>query len=327
MPMVVLRTRLEEALVHGYQLRSQLLFGAPLRARRAKIGKTYRAGLVHRLGLLPTIQIDAPARTPASILEELRRWRPDCIDVRPGVLDPLTEEAERQGRGDWPWRWIVCGGEVLYPDLLERAERAFGARILERYGAHEAGQIAWRCLDCGCMHTNDDSVVVEVEKDGRTALPGETGEVLVTSLLSFAMPFIRLRLGDLAERGSDQNPCRFGFARIGSVQGRRIDNLALADGRSIPAYGLMAAVRRAAGVRRFQIIQESFDEVRVLYVPADGSSADLGGEVERLLRPALPAAMNITAECVSDIPLAESGKYRSVRSLPAQPRPSSHTPK
>jgi phenylacetate-CoA ligase len=261
-------------------------------------------------------------------MEAARRWRPDCLDLRPGVLEVMVQAAERDNRGDWPWRWMVCGGEVLYPDLQERAERVFGARMLERYGAHEAGQIAWRCLDCGFMHTNDDSVVVEILRDGEPVQPGETGEVVVTGLLSYTMPFLRFRLGDLAEQGPERGggQCRFGFSRIRAVQGRQIDNLTLADGRSMPTYGLMSTIRQTGCVRRFQILQDSFDRIRILYVPNPGLDRDPGPELERRLLDALPASVGVTTEAVTQISPDGSGKYRYVRSLLSGSPSSSRTP-
>jgi phenylacetate-CoA ligase len=212
---------------------------------------------------------------------------------------------------------MVSGGEVLFPDLLRRAEEVFGARILERYGAHEVGQIAWRCLHCGSMHTNDDSVVVEIARDGTAAAPGERGEILVTGLLSFAMPFLRFPLEDVVAQGLPRNgtACPFGFGSIGAIEGRRLDNLVLADGRSIPTYGLMGAVRLAAGVRRFEIVQESFLELRIRFVRDHEAGFDPGAELVRRVREALPVPMSVRAEEVTEINPQESGKYRFVRSL------------
>lgn len=323
-PMPVLRTRTEEALVHAYQLRAQLLCGVPLTARRAKVGKLFRPSLVHKLGLLATTEVDATSCAPVSILEELRQWRADCIDVRPGVLEPLVEAAEREGRDDWPWRWIVCGGEVLYPDLLQRAERVFGARVLERYGSHEVGLIAFRCLRCGFLHTNDDSVAVEIQRDGKLAAPGERGEILVTGLLSFALPFLRFPLGDLVVQGpsSGEKSCPFGFGSIGTIEGRQLDNLSLADGRSIPTYNLMAALRQAPGGRRFHVLQKSFQEIHIRYVPDRNEASDLGPELERRLSRALPIPMTVTTERVEQIASTESGKRRYVQSFTAGAPPS-----
>jgi phenylacetate-CoA ligase len=322
-PMPVLRTRIENALVHAYQLRSQLLCGVPFRARRAKVGKQFNAGPLHRLGVLPTLDVPAARRTPESILEELRRWRPDLLDIRPGVLEILVQAAERPEAGrDWPWRWMVCGGEVLPDDLRRTAEAVFGARVLNRYGAHEVGQLCWECPQCGLLHCNDDSVVVEVVRDGKPARPGETGEVLVTGLLSFAMPVLRFPLGDRVRQGPPMGEpgCPFAFASISAIEGRRLDNLLLADGRSIPSYGVMAALRGTPGVAHFQVVQESVRQIRIHYVAVAG---DPGPELERRFREALPVpAMQVAVERVPEIAPDASGKRRYIRSLAVTARPS-----
>jgi phenylacetate-CoA ligase len=167
------------------------------------------------------------------------------------------------------------------------------------------------------MHTNDDSVVVEIARDGTAAAPGERGEILVTGLLSFAMPFLRFPLEDVVAQGLPRNgtACPFGFGSIGAIEGRRLDNLVLADGRSIPTYGLMGAVRLAAGVRRFEIVQESFLELRIRFVRDHEAGFDPGAELVRRVREALPVPMSVRAEEVTEINPQESGKYRFVRSL------------
>jgi phenylacetate-CoA ligase len=77
--------------------------------------------------------------------------------------------------------------------------------------------MAWECRHSGDLHTCDDGVLVEVLVDGRPAEPGERGEVVVTNLHAYAMPFIRYRIGDVATRAA---PCRCGapFATIGEIR-------------------------------------------------------------------------------------------------------------
>jgi phenylacetate-CoA ligase len=77
--------------------------------------------------------------------------------------------------------------------------------------------MAWECRHSGDLHTCDDGVLIEVLVDGRPAEPGERGEVVVTNLHAYAMPFIRYRIGDVATR---EAPCGCGapFAAIGEIR-------------------------------------------------------------------------------------------------------------
>ncbi len=77
-------------------------------------------------------------------------------------------------------------------------------------------------------------------KDGRPAAPGERGEVVLTALHSFAMPFIRFRLGDIVTKGDSHCACGQPFATIRSVQGRMFDYFPLPDGRLVHPYEIIA---------------------------------------------------------------------------------------
>jgi phenylacetate-coenzyme A ligase PaaK-like adenylate-forming protein len=70
------------------------------------------------------------------------------------------------------------------------------------------------------MHTCDEAALVEVVHDGRPAADGEQGDVVATALHSYAMPFIRYRLGDIVTRGEQSCACGLPFATIGTIQGR-----------------------------------------------------------------------------------------------------------
>ena len=48
-------------------------------------------------------------------------------------------------------------------------------------------------------HVVAEGYIVEILRDGEPARPGEIGEVVITDLNNYCMPFIRYRIGDLAE--------------------------------------------------------------------------------------------------------------------------------
>ena len=114
-------------------------------------------------------------------------------------------------------RVVIVGGEAATPAMRLRIRETFAAPLCETYASHECPLMAWECRHSGDLHTCDDGVLVEVLRDGRPAEPGERGEVVVTNLHAYAMPFIRYRIGDSGHPGA---PCGCGvpFATIGRIQ-------------------------------------------------------------------------------------------------------------
>jgi phenylacetate-CoA ligase len=175
--------------------------------------------------------------------------------------------------------------------------------------------MAWECRHSGDLHTCDDGVLVEVLRDGRPVEAGERGEVVVTNLHAYAMPFIRYRIGDLATRGA---PCGCGapFATVGEIQGRMIDYFPLPDGRLLHPYEIIGRLVWGPGqwMRQYQLVQERRDRV-VLYVVAEEPPGGRLEELDRTVRPILGAGVEFDVQVVGRIPFETTGKLRPSRSL------------
>src|SRR5262249_132951 len=156
----------------------------------------------------------------------------------------------------------------------------------EMYGTHELGLIGWQCLHMGAFHVADDSVIVEVLKDGRPARCGETGEGVVTRLHAFAMPFIRYRLGDLVTQGGRSCGRGAPFSTIWTVQGRMLDYFPLAGGRLLHPYELTTVILEhgARWVGQYQLTQERLDRVVARVMPLTTPSPEEVDALERAAR-------------------------------------------
>src|SRR5574337_426553 len=94
-------------------------------------------------------------------------------------------------------RTIVTSAEPLDPVVRRRVSDDLDVDFLNFYGSVESGRIAWECAAHEGLHINADCVILERAAD--TELSGAGSSVIVTNLNSFAMPFIRYRLGDRCE--------------------------------------------------------------------------------------------------------------------------------
>jgi phenylacetate-CoA ligase len=321
-PFVLYRSPGERRLHHLFWLRAYRDFGQrlgdrvvwvsarrqPAASRLARVGDLLRAIGLEGFGL------DVTAR-PEDLLQELARLRPGVVVGYPGMLARLGEELQRNGRADIRPRVVIAGGEVLTGARRAQIEATWGVPVREVYSCWEVGLMAWQCRAAGTLHVCDDSVVLEVLKDGRPAKVGERGEVVLTSLHSFAMPFIRYRLGDVVARGAVACACGSPFSTIGLVQGRMLDFFRLPSGRLVHPYEIIAQLQEDGWVGQYQVVQEAADRIVVLIVPGPAFSSEKAAAFQARAAAVVGPEAKLRAEVVERIEAAPSGKFHLARSL------------
>jgi phenylacetate-CoA ligase len=324
-PLYIHRTWLETRLFQAFRLRAMHDLGLRLTDKVATVLLTRHLHADHHqlaLALLQSAGLYRHRRVsclspPERILSELRHFDPDILGGLPGVLSRVAETVETQGLPSVRPRCVVVGGEVLTPLMRRQIADAFHAPVFELYTSHECMTLAWECVESGDLHTSDDSVILEVLEDGSPVKEGERGEVIVTNLHAFAMPFIRYRLGDVVTKGTASCGCGSPFATIRAVQGRMIDYFLLPGGQAIHPYEIVLGVLGEAGpwLRRYQLLQERRDRVLLHVVP---SRPPTDAELQRL-RAAAAAVLGEDVEfrvhLVPHIPVDRTGKFRVTRSL------------
>jgi hypothetical protein len=205
-------------------------------------------------------------------------------------------------------RLVVVGGEVLTPLMRQQIRAAFGAPVREWYGSHEFNLLAWECDETGLLHVCDDAVVVEIVRDGRPVTVGQRGEVVVTGLHSFAMPFIRYRLGDVATRGPDRCPCGAPFSTLASIQGRMHDWLVLANGRAVHPYEVLLELYDAfPWCGQYQVVQERVGHVRILLSPRRPPPPAATGRLAARISARLGGLAAVSIDLVPDMRPASTG--------------------
>jgi len=86
-----------------------------------------------------------------------------------------------------------------------------------------------------------------VGPDGRPVGVAPTGGGVVTVLHSFAMPFIRYSIGDLAVRGLDRCPCGAPWSTLTAIHGRTVDMFRLTEGLSLSCSRFSSLFTTCAG--------------------------------------------------------------------------------
>lgn len=264
----------------------------------------YRTGPSAMLNLLTDIREQA---------DWLWRLNPHYLLTYPSNLAALLELFERTGDRLSNLLQVRTIGEMLPAETRAACQRIWGAPIVDLYSSQEVGYIALQCPTGDCYHVQSENLIVEVlDETGRSCLPGEVGQVVVTTLHNFASPLIRYVIGDYAEVAE---PCRCGrgLPAIKRIMGRRRNLITLPDGKRFwPIFGVRR-FRDVAPVRQYQVIQTALDQLLVRLVV---DAALIGAQEESLcdiIRDAVGYPMKIGFEYPDAIPVV-AGKHEEFRS-------------
>jgi len=155
---------------------------------------------------------------------------------------------------------VFTTSEQLLPQVRQFIEQQLQVPVFDMYGANDGGVISCECEEHEGYHYDPFNCYVESVQQG----VGQN-ELLLTSLTSVGFPFVRYRVGDVADLG-DFGSCRCGnpFPMIYNLSGRTRDILKLQDGRRIHGVVFNRLFYRFPEVRRYRIVQASDYQVTVM---------------------------------------------------------------
>ncbi len=199
---------------------------------------------------------------------------------------------------------VITTGEVLYDFQRELIERTLKCRVANEYGATETGVIAFECPE-GKMHINADHVCLEILPSGYGR---DDGDIVVTELNNYYNPLIRYRIGDVGSVSEEPCGCGMGLPVLKALLGRQSSFIVTPENKYL--YSALLAYVFKKGVRQFQGVQDSKDELTVRIVKDDSLTDTMLSEYKRKLSDHLGKTMRIKFEFVSAINPDRSGKLR-----------------
>ena len=245
----------------------------------------------------------------ASYADAIDTWRPEVIVGYVGPLVRLAEWLLAHGRQVARPVSVIGAAEALHPFQRELIERAFRAPAYNTYGCREFMLIASECEHRQGLHVNADHLVVETLHDGVPTSTG-SGEVAVTDLFNYGMPFIRYINGDMATPATARCACGRGLPMLASVDGRKLDAIRTPAGHLLPGEFFPHMLKDVPGLARFQLVQRRLDRLDLSIVRGrdfeDASLDYIRAEVAKVLGD----SAELHCHFVDDIPLTRSGKLR-----------------
>jgi phenylacetate-CoA ligase len=207
---------------------------------------------------------------------------------------------------------VFVTGEKFSPADRAVIEEHVTVPVADGYGSREGGFVAHQC-PAGAYHVTMESLIVELlDANGRAVARGEPGEVTLTHLDAYGMPFIRYRTADIARRSDRPCACGRGLESLEIIEGRRTDMLRRSDGGFAHALSVIYVLRDEPTVREFKIIQRPNLDLEVLIVPR-GDLGEAGRRrIAELLRRQIGGAIGVEIALVDEIAPESSGKHRCV---------------
>lgn len=249
----------------------------------------------------------------------IQRRKPVLIEAYADSVYQLAEYINERGNAISGVSAVITSAGNLYSFMREEIQEAFQCEVFNRYGTREVGDLAMEDASHSglriCRYTH---FVEVVDGEGRACEVGDEGEVVVTCLSNYAMPFLRYRIGDRAVAGE------LGGHSIESVQilkrvvGRVTDSFIRRDGAIVSPFffiHFLGVVHNSGWIEKTQIIQKSYDEIIVKLVVADTPPVHLLQDLESSVRKVMGTSCQIEFEYVEDILPSPSGKYRYTISL------------
>ena len=245
---------------------------------------------------------DATMRTA---FRQMDRCHPQTILAYPSSLYQFaTYLFESDLAPKWDLKGIITSAEMLHSHYRSLGETVFGTKIYNRYGGREVGLIAMECVE-GRMHINCHDLYLEIDSPNPHTIPGD---ILITQLNNYAMPFIRYRIGDIGRLSDEICPCGNQLPILAELLGRSTATFRTRTGTLIHGGYFTQQFYNIIGVDQFQLIQESLKHcVLKVVINTQWTEAARRYMVQKI-QDMLGADVIVTVKFVEEIPLPTSGK-------------------
>lgn len=189
---------------------------------------------------------------------------------------------------------LLYVGETCSAAKLGKIAELWNIRLTTAYGSTETNALALPCSE-GRLHLTEDRHYFEVvhPETGERVPKGDMGELVLTSLLSKAMPLVRYRTGDLV--CIEPEPCACGSAlHVLSHLGRLNERLFI-DGRPIYRIQLEELILSTPQTGIYYVIDIRDGELRIFVELVEGASVEVCENIKQRVRDAYGVPVSVRA--------------------------------
>lgn len=208
------------------------------------------------------------------LLRELQKESIGYLVAAPWTIETVTQYIDLDDlKGAGLKMWIA----VSESPSRQMRNKFLSSQIPVRanYSSEEVGLIGWECNSIPLSyHVATSNVIAEISNDEKLKMGNdEIGRVLITHLHSYATPFVRYDIGDLATL-SETCACGHDGPTLSNLYGRKKSLLKHADGRVSPFYLDLDEIKAREKIVEYRITQTDSNRLFVELVGKADISAD-----------------------------------------------------
>ena len=244
-------------------------------------------------------------------LKNINQFKPYILRGYPSVLYQFANFIGGNQKTVTDLSCVITSAEVLYSHQRKKLEEIFNCHILDSYGCREVSQIAMECKKHNGLHIIMENQIVEILDSNEDVSNNEVGDIIVTNLNNYGMPFIRYKVGDRARRSSiDKCECKRTLSLINSIVGREQGYITTPENNYINEAFFGLRLSKIIGIKEYQIIQNKIDEIIILIVGNEKQIEDKINEILENIIEELGENIHIKIKYVDHIEKTKTGKYR-----------------
>ncbi len=267
--------------------------------------------------MLRTIWLDAFTLTEENMnkyITALTRFKPKVINTYSSVIYTFAEYINNMGIDSIKPEAILTTSDMLYDYKRKSIEKAFNCEVFDYYSGRDTSLQAAECQEHFGYHLSIENAVVEFMKENEHVSPGETGNLIITDLCNYAMPFIRYDIGDLGAPSDEKCPCGRNLPIMKSLKGRTYDYILTSDGRLLAGifFHHILVHHEIQGIKEFQIIQETKEKIIVFIVKNEKENTEDINRFIALIKENVGEKVDVEPRFVPTIQLSPTGKLMHV---------------
>lgn len=242
-------------------------------------------------------------------LQIMKEFGSTVIICTPSYAVYLGEIISDRGLNDDIRLRIGCFGAEPWTEAMRgEIENRLGISATDNYGLSEVmgPGVSYECQEKDGMHVNEDNFIAEIinPETGDVLPPGQTGELVLTTLTKEGIPIIRYRTRDITSLMPEPCACGRTFMRMSKPRGRSDDMLIIRGVNVFPSQVETVLIEMEETEPHYQLIitrdgaldalevkvelNETYfsDEMRIMH--------ELENKIKNRLRNALGVSAKIT---------------------------------